>query len=75
MARESFKRELSDRIAAIGRWLVENSDSIAIESDGMKNLKIEIDVMERGLFTFGGAQFIEINQGNIYDVFPIERPS
>lgn len=75
MARESFKRELSDRIAAIGRWLVENSDSIAIESDGMKNLKIEIDVMERGQFTFGGAQFIEINQGNIYDVFPIERPS
>lgn len=78
MARESFKRELSDRIAAIGRWLIENSDSIAIESIesiGMTSMKIEIDVMEKGQFTFGGVQFIEVIQGNAYEVFPIERPS
>lgn len=78
MARESFKRELSDRIAAIGRWMVNNSDSIvidAIESIGMTNMKIEIDIMERGQFTFGGVQFIEVTQGNIYEVFPINQPS
>lgn len=78
MARESFKRELSDRISAIGRWLADNSDAIAIESIesiGMTSMKIEIDVMERGQFTFGGVQFIEVIQGNAYEVFPIERPS
>lgn len=78
MDRTSFKRELSDRIAAIGRWLADNSDSIAIESIesiGMTSMKIEIDVMEKGQFTFGGVQFIEVIQGNAYEVFPIERPS
>lgn len=78
MARESFKRELSDRIAAIGRWLADNSDAIAIESIGsigMTSMKIEIDIMERGQFTFGGVQFIDVIQGNAYEVFPIERPS
>ena len=78
MARESFKRELSDRIAAIGRWLSDNSDAIAIESIGsigMTSMKIEIDIMERGQFTFGGVQFIDVIQGNAYEVFPINQPS
>ena len=75
MARESFKRELSDRIAAIGRWLADNSDEIAIESIGMTSMKIEIDVMEKGQFTFRGVQFIEVIQGNAYEVFPINQPS
>ena len=77
MARESFKRELSDRIAAIGR-LADNSDEIAIESIesiGMTSMKIEIDVMEKGQFTFRGVQFIEVIQGNAYEVFPINQPS
>lgn len=78
MARESFKRELSDRIAAIGRWLADNSDAIAIGSIGsigMTSMKIEIDVMEKGQFTFGGVQFIDVIQGNAYEVFPINQPS
>lgn len=78
MARESFKRELSDRIAAISRWLADNSDAIAIESIGsigMTSMKIEIDVMEKGQFTFGGVQFIDVIQGNAYEVFPINQPS
>ena len=78
MARESFKRELSDRIAAIGRWLADNSDAIAIESIGsigMTSMKIEIDVMEKGQFTFRGVQLIDVIQGNAYEVFPINQPS
>ena len=41
----------------------------------MTNMKIEIDVMEKGQFTFGGVQFIEVTQGNAYEVFPINQPS
>ncbi len=41
----------------------------------MTSMKIEIDVMEKGQFTFRGVQFIEVIQGNAYEVFPINQPS